>query len=77
MELTNFKKQLDTQSKIEVECAKQNLKTEFNHGLRQQTLTYTQTKESLKQQINQLGEHLQQAAPKHTNTVQTSDPIVT
>ena len=33
LELTNFKKQLETQSCIEVECAKQNLKSEFDHKL--------------------------------------------
>ena len=33
LELTNFKKQLETQSHIEVECAKQNLKSEFDHDL--------------------------------------------
>ena len=64
--LTNSNKQLEIQSKIEVECAKQNLKTEFEHELRQQTLTHTKKIESLKQKINQLGEQLQQqqqAAP--------------
>ena len=30
LELRNFKKQLETQSHIEIECAKQNLKSEFN-----------------------------------------------
>ena len=59
LELTSFKKQFETQSKVEVECAKQNLKTQFEHQLRQQTLTHTRTIESLKQQINQLGEQLQ------------------
>ena len=29
LELTNLKKQLETQSHIKVECAKQNLKSEF------------------------------------------------
>ena len=38
LELNNFKKQLETQSKIEVECAKQNLKSEFDYELRHQTL---------------------------------------
>ena len=33
LELTNFKKQLETQSHIEVKCTKQNLKSEFNHEL--------------------------------------------
>ena len=33
LELNNFKKQLELQSKIEVECAKQNLKLRFNHEL--------------------------------------------
>ena len=43
LELNNFKKQLETQSRIEVECAKQNLKSEFDHELRHQTLTQTET----------------------------------
>ena len=34
LELNNFKKQLETQSRIEIECAKQNLKLEFDHELR-------------------------------------------
>ena len=34
LELNNFKKQLKTQSKIKVKCMKQNLKSEFEHGLR-------------------------------------------
>ena len=65
LELTSCKKQLETQSRIEVESAKQNLKTQFGHELRQQTLIHTKTIESLRQQINQLGEQLQQqqAAP--------------
>ena len=29
--LKNFKKQLETQSHLKVECVKQNLKSEFNH----------------------------------------------
>ena len=33
LELTNFKKQLETQSHIEIKCAKQNLKLEFIHEL--------------------------------------------
>ena len=33
LELTNYKKQLKTQSCIEVQCAKQNLKSEFDHEL--------------------------------------------
>ena len=57
---TNFKKHLETQSRVEVECVKQNLKTEFEHELRQKTLTHNRTIESLTQQINQLGEELQQ-----------------
>ena len=42
-ELSNFKKQLEMQSYIEVECMKQNLKSEFDHQLRNQTLTQTET----------------------------------
>ena len=33
LELSNFKRQLETQSCIKVECAKQNLKSEFDHQL--------------------------------------------
>ena len=78
LELTNFKKQLEIQIKIVVECAKQNLKTEFGHELSQQTLTHTKPIESLRQQIKQLGEQLQQhqAAPQHTNTVQPQTPLL-
>ena len=54
LELNNFKKQLEMQSMIEVECAKQNLKSEFNHELRHQTMTQTETINSLRQQIDQL-----------------------
>ena len=56
--LNNFKKQLETQSRIEVECAKQNLKLEFDHKLRHQTLTQTKTINTLRQQIDQLGMQL-------------------
>ena len=44
LELSNFKKQLETQSHIEVKCAKQNLKSEFDHELLHQTLTQTDNK---------------------------------
>ena len=47
LDLIKFKKQLETQSRVEVECAKQNLKTEFKHELRQQTLTHMRTIDSL------------------------------
>ena len=60
LELTNFKKQLETQSCIEVECAKQNLKSEFDHELRHQTLTQTKMINALRQKIDQLGAQLQQ-----------------
>ena len=33
LQLTHFKKQLETQNHIEVKCAKQNLKSEFDHEL--------------------------------------------
>ena len=33
LDLTNFKKQLETLSGVEVECTKENLKTEFEHVL--------------------------------------------
>ena len=58
LELNNFKKQLETHSRIEVECAKQNLKLEFDHKLRHQSLTQTETINTLKQQIDQLGAQL-------------------
>ena len=60
LELTNFKKQLETHRHIEVECTKQNLKSEFNHELRHQTLTHTEMINALRQQIDQLGTQLQQ-----------------
>ena len=60
LELTNLKKQLETQSHIEVECVEQNLKSEFDHELRHQTLTQTKMINALRQQINQLGAQLQQ-----------------
>ena len=60
LELNNFKKQLDTQSRIETACAKPNLKSEFDHKLRHQTLTQTETINTLRQQIDQLGAQLQQ-----------------
>ena len=60
LELNNFKKQLETQSSIEVECAKQNLKLEFDDKLRHQTLTQTETINTLRQQTDQLGMQLQQ-----------------
>ena len=59
-ELSNFNKQLEMQSHIEVECAKQNLKSEFDHQLRNQTLTQTETINALQHQINHLGMQLQQ-----------------
>ena len=58
LELNNFKKQLETQSKIEVECMKQNLKSEFEYKLRHQTLMQTETINTLRQQIDQLGAQL-------------------
>ena len=33
LELSNFKRQLETQSHIEIECVKKNLKSEFDHQL--------------------------------------------
>ena len=58
LELNNFKEQLETQSRIEVGCAKQDLKLEFDHKLRHQTLTQTETINTLRQQIDQLGAQL-------------------
>ena len=43
LELSNFKRHLETQSHIKVECAKQNLKSEFNNQLQHQTLMQTET----------------------------------
>ena len=43
------------QSKIEVECAKQNWKSEFDHELWHQTMTQTESINVLRQQIDQLG----------------------
>ena len=44
LELSNFKKkQPEMWGKIEVECAKLNLKLEFDHKLRHQTMTLTET----------------------------------
>ena len=60
LELTNFKKQLETQSCTEEECVKQNLKSEFDHEVRHQTLTQTETINALRQQIDQLGTQLWQ-----------------
>ena len=60
LELNNFKKQLETQSKIEVKCMKQNLKSEFEQELRHQTLMQTETINTLRQQIDHLGAQLQQ-----------------
>ena len=52
LELSNFKKQLETQSHIKLKCAKQNLKSEFDHELQHQTLTQTETINALRQQID-------------------------
>ena len=54
LELNNFKKQLEMQSNIKVECAKQNLKLKFNHKLRHQTMTKTERINILRQQRDQL-----------------------
>ena len=43
LELTNFKKQLETQSHIKIKCAKQNLKSKFDHELWHQTQAWTET----------------------------------
>ena len=45
---------------IEVKCTKQNLKSEFDHQLRNQTMTQTETINVLQHQINHLGMQLQQ-----------------
>ena len=55
LELSNFKRQLETQSHIEVKRAKQNLNSEFDHQLRHQTLTQTETINALQHQVDQFG----------------------
>ena len=69
LELNNFKKQLEMQSKIEVKCEKQNLKLEYDHELRHQTLTQTETVNTLRQQIDHLGAG---SHPTHALSVTTS-----
>ena len=49
LKLTDFKKQLETKSCIKIECAKQNLKSEFDHELQHQTLAQTETINALQQ----------------------------
>ena len=52
LDLNNFQKQLETQSKIEVECMQSKIikkKTEFEHELRHQTQTHTRTIDSLQE----------------------------
>ena len=58
LELKKFKKQLETQSKIEVKCMKQNLKSKFEHELRHQTLMQMETINILGKQVDQLGTQL-------------------
>ena len=53
LELNNFKKKLEMQSMIEMECAKQNLKLEFGHELRHKAMTQTETINTLRHQIDQ------------------------
>ena len=67
LELNNFKKQLETQSRIEMKCAKQNFKSEFDHELQHQTLTKNETINALRQQIDQLGVQLHQQNHKHSH----------
>ena len=76
LELYNCKKQLEMHSKIKVECAKQNMKSQFNHKLRHQTLTQTETMNTLRQQIDQLGAQLQhqQVSTQHMHPVLPQTP---
>ena len=76
LKLNNVKKLLEAQRRIEVECTKQNLKSEFDHKLRHQTLTQTETINTLRRQIDQLGMQLQQqqAATQHTCSVLSQAP---
>ena len=53
-----FKEKLETQSKIEVKCTKQNLKSEFEHELKHQTLMQTEIINIFRHQIEQLGAQL-------------------
>ena len=71
-----LKKLLETQSKIEVECAKQNLKSEFEHELRHQTSIQAETINLLRQQVDQLGTQMwqQQASPHYTHPVLPQAP---
>ena len=57
-ELNIYRDRLEKQSKIKVECAKQSLKSEFDHELRHQTMTQTEAINSVRQQIDQLGVQL-------------------
>ena len=65
------------QSKIKAECAKQNLKSEFDHELRHQTMTQTETINAQRQQIDQLGAQLQhqQAMTQYMHPVPQPPPF--
>ena len=76
LELNNFKNNWKHTEQIEDECMKQNLKSEFEHELRHQTLSETKTINLHRQQVDQLGIQLQQqqAAPQHTHSVLPQAP---
>ena len=60
-----------------MECSKQYLKSEFDHKLRHQTVTQTETVNTLRQHIDQLGPQLQhqQAATQHVHPVPHVPPF--
>ena len=56
LELAYYKKQFETQSKAEVECAKLNIRKEIDFEFRQKTLEQNKTLDSMRQQIDQMKE---------------------
>ena len=56
LELSNYKKQLETQSKTEVKCAKLNIRKEIDFGFRQKTLEQNMTLDSMRQQTDLMKE---------------------
>ena len=65
LELTNVKKQLETQSHIEGKCARQNLKSEFDHELQHKTLAQGEIIHALQHQIDQLGHSISSSRWPH------------
>ena len=56
LELTNYKKQFEIQSKTEVECVKLNIRKEIDFEFRLKTLKQNKTLDSIIQQIDQMEE---------------------